>query len=164
MVGLLTGMPMPDPPPWGRESASADDPAPASARPQRAIPFRCRGTGVATPSGLPVRVEVVRLSHIGLPVNSIVSVTPTEALSAGRHRPPGGALRFAGHRMATLTGTVPFATIVLDFDPVLHVGGTSIRWETLGLAGAILAALLLAAIIAGGTDANEPHLPMWARS
>jgi phosphatidylglycerol:prolipoprotein diacylglycerol transferase len=59
---------------------------------------------------------------------------------------------------------VPLATIVLDFDPLLHAGGAGIRWETLGLAGVILAALLLAAIIAGGTDANEPHLPMWARS
>lgn len=38
------------------------------------------------------------------------------------------------------------AVIAFDFDPFLHVGDGVVRWETLGIAGAIFAALVLAGI------------------
>jgi phosphatidylglycerol:prolipoprotein diacylglycerol transferase len=41
---------------------------------------------------------------------------------------------------------VPTAVIAFDFDPFLHIGDGVVRWETLGIAAAILTALLLAAI------------------
>jgi phosphatidylglycerol:prolipoprotein diacylglycerol transferase len=41
---------------------------------------------------------------------------------------------------------VPLAVIVLDFDPYLHVGDGVVRWETLGIAAAIFAAIILAAL------------------
>lgn len=47
------------------------------------------------------------------------------------------------------------AAIVFDFDPYLHLGDFAIRWETLGIAGAILAALVLAALIAGRTPGED---------
>ncbi len=40
---------------------------------------------------------------------------------------------------------MPFAVITLGFDPTVYFGPFAVRWETLGLAAAILAALLLAA-------------------
>jgi len=46
----------------------------------------------------------------------------------------------------TLTRTVPTAVIAFDFDPFLHVGDGVVRWETLGIALAIFAALVIAAI------------------
>jgi prolipoprotein diacylglyceryltransferase len=47
------------------------------------------------------------------------------------------------------------AAIVFDFDPYLRLGDVAIRWETLGIAGAILAALVLAALIAGRTPGDD---------
>ncbi len=47
--------------------------------------------------------------------------------------------------VATLT-VVPTAVIAFDFDPFLHVGDGVVRWETLGVAGAIFVALVLAGI------------------
>lgn len=47
------------------------------------------------------------------------------------------------------------AAIVFDFDPYLHLGDYAIRWETLGVAGAILAALVLAALVAGRTPGED---------
>jgi phosphatidylglycerol:prolipoprotein diacylglycerol transferase len=41
---------------------------------------------------------------------------------------------------------VPTAVIAFDFDPFLHVGDGVVRWETLGVAGAIFIALALAGI------------------
>jgi prolipoprotein diacylglyceryltransferase len=41
---------------------------------------------------------------------------------------------------------VPPAVIIFDFDPFLHVGDGAVRWETLGIAGAIFAAIVLAAL------------------
>ncbi len=47
------------------------------------------------------------------------------------------------------------AAIVFDFDPYLHLGDYSIRWETLGIAGAVFVALVLAALIAGRTPGED---------
>jgi len=58
--------------------------------------------------------------------------------------------------MATLAGTVPFATIVFEFDPLLHIGDSTVRLETLGIAGAALVGILLAALIARRTQSGEP--------
>lgn len=41
--------------------------------------------------------------------------------------------------------------ITLDFDPLLRFDGRAVRWETLGIALAVLAGILLAGMIAGGT-------------
>jgi phosphatidylglycerol:prolipoprotein diacylglycerol transferase len=41
---------------------------------------------------------------------------------------------------------VPAAVIAFDFDPFLHLGDGVVRWETIGIAGAIFLALLLAGI------------------
>ncbi len=49
---------------------------------------------------------------------------------------------------------MPIAALVLDFDPYLRLDDRAIRWETLALAGAILVALVLAALIAGRTPAD----------
>jgi prolipoprotein diacylglyceryltransferase len=49
---------------------------------------------------------------------------------------------------ATLAATVPTAVIALDFDPVLRLGGLTVRLETLGIALAILVALALTAFVA----------------
>jgi phosphatidylglycerol---prolipoprotein diacylglyceryl transferase len=59
--------------------------------------------------------------------------------------------------MATLTCTVPFATIVFEFDPLLRIGDSTVRYETLGLAGAALLGILLAAILAGRTASPHPR-------
>jgi prolipoprotein diacylglyceryltransferase len=47
------------------------------------------------------------------------------------------------------------AAIVFDFDPYVHLGDYAIRWETLGIAGAVFAALVLAALIAGRTPGED---------
>jgi phosphatidylglycerol:prolipoprotein diacylglycerol transferase len=47
------------------------------------------------------------------------------------------------------------AAIVFDFDPYVHLGDYAIRWETLGIAAAILVALVLAALIAGRTPGDD---------
>ena len=47
------------------------------------------------------------------------------------------------------------AAIVLDFDPYLHVGDSAVRWETLAVAGAILAGIVLAALVAGRTPGED---------
>jgi phosphatidylglycerol:prolipoprotein diacylglycerol transferase len=41
---------------------------------------------------------------------------------------------------------VPTALIAFDFDPLLHLGDGVVRWETIGIAGAILAALVVAGL------------------
>jgi phosphatidylglycerol:prolipoprotein diacylglycerol transferase len=50
---------------------------------------------------------------------------------------------------------VPFAVIALDFDPVLRFDATAVRLETLALAGAVFVTLLLTALIARVTPAEE---------
>jgi phosphatidylglycerol:prolipoprotein diacylglycerol transferase len=57
---------------------------------------------------------------------------------------------------------VPFASVAFDFDPLLRLGDSGVRLETLALAGSILLALALAAFIAGRTPVQDPHSPLWA--
>jgi prolipoprotein diacylglyceryltransferase len=44
---------------------------------------------------------------------------------------------------------VPIALISLQFDPFLHLGDRLVRWETVAVGGAILVALIVAALLAG---------------
>lgn len=56
---------------------------------------------------------------------------------------------------------MPFAVIAFDFDPYLRLDGGAVRWETLGIAGAILLALIAAAVLArhmASGDAGSDHL------
>jgi prolipoprotein diacylglyceryltransferase len=46
----------------------------------------------------------------------------------------------------TLTRIVPTAVIAFDFDPLLHLGDGVVRWETIGIAAAIFAALVVAGL------------------
>lgn len=57
---------------------------------------------------------------------------------------------------------MPNAVVALDFDPYLHLGDRSLRWETLALAAVILLVLCLAALAAGRTVATQirPGRPM----
>jgi phosphatidylglycerol:prolipoprotein diacylglycerol transferase len=54
------------------------------------------------------------------------------------------AVRAAG----TLTPTVPTAVLAFDFDPLLHLGDGAVRWETVAIAAAIFAAIVLAGVAA----------------
>jgi phosphatidylglycerol:prolipoprotein diacylglycerol transferase len=58
--------------------------------------------------------------------------------------------------------TALYATITLDFDPFVRLGDSGVRLDTLALAGVILAALAIAALIAGRTSVHDPHAPAWA--
>ena len=57
---------------------------------------------------------------------------------------------------------MPFAVITFDFDPLIPFAGVAVRWETVGTAGAILLALLAAAILArrapSHADGRRLHL------
>ncbi len=64
-------------------------------------------------------------------------------------------------RLATLTGTVPLATIVLNFDPIVRLGDNGVRLETLGLTAAALVALVAAALLAGRTVPEHRRAPAW---
>jgi phosphatidylglycerol:prolipoprotein diacylglycerol transferase len=66
--------------------------------------------------------------------------------------------------LATLTGTVPLATIALNFDPIVRLGDNGVRLETLGLTAAALVALAVAALLAGRTAPDHPRTPAWAAS
>ena len=57
----------------------------------------------------------------------------------------------------TLRG-VPAAVIAFDFDPYLHLGDGVVRWETLAIAGAIFAALILAGVGARAMDLRGDDL------
>ena len=46
------------------------------------------------------------------------------------------------------------AAIVFSFDPILSVGGFSVRWETIGVAVAAFAAIVVAGLIARATPLN----------
>ncbi len=65
--------------------------------------------------------------------------------------------------LATLTGTVPLAIIALNFDPILRLGDSGVRLETLGLTAAVCVALVLAALLAGRTAPDQFRTPAWAR-
>ena len=43
---------------------------------------------------------------------------------------------------------MPTAVLAFDFDPLLHVGDGAVRWETIAIAGAIFAAIVLAGLAA----------------
>ncbi len=47
------------------------------------------------------------------------------------------------------------AAIVLDFDPYVRLAGWAVRWETLGIAGAVLVGILATARIAGRVPAGD---------
>jgi phosphatidylglycerol:prolipoprotein diacylglycerol transferase len=49
---------------------------------------------------------------------------------------------------------VPVAVVVFEFDPYLRLDLAAVRWETLGIAGALLVALVAAAILARRTPAG----------
>ncbi len=60
---------------------------------------------------------------------------------------------------------MPLAVITFTFDPLLRIGDWTVRWETVGIALAILIALVVAAVVAGrvpvpahGTDDLFGHL------
>jgi len=50
------------------------------------------------------------------------------------------------------------AAIPLDFDPLVHLGELAVRWQTIGITLALLAALGLAALIASRWDAHPVRL------
>ena len=60
--------------------------------------------------------------------------------------------------------TALLATITLDFDPVVRLGDSGVRLDTLALAGAVFVALVVGALLAGWTPARDPHMPAWAPS
>ena len=45
--------------------------------------------------------------------------------------------------------------VVFDFDPYLHLGDLAVRWETLGIAAAVLIGILALAFLAGRTPAHD---------
>jgi len=47
------------------------------------------------------------------------------------------------------------AAIVFDFDPYLRLGERAVRWETLGIAAAVLAGIVVTALIAGRTPGHH---------
>jgi phosphatidylglycerol:prolipoprotein diacylglycerol transferase len=47
--------------------------------------------------------------------------------------------------------------VVFEFDPYLRLDAIAVRWETLGIAGAVLVALVAMAIVAGRTPAGDPR-------
>ena len=51
-----------------------------------------------------------------------------------------------GAGAGTLKRTVPTAVIAFDFDPLLHLGDGAVRWETIGVAAAIFAGLVIAGL------------------
>lgn len=53
------------------------------------------------------------------------------------------------------------AVIDLAFDPTLRLGQLGVRWETLGIGGAILLALVVASVLAGRTPARGGSTPRW---
>jgi prolipoprotein diacylglyceryltransferase len=51
---------------------------------------------------------------------------------------------------------VPLAVLELGFDPLLRIGQLTIRWQTIGVTVALLAALALAALMAPDVSAQRP--------
>lgn len=60
--------------------------------------------------------------------------------------------------------TAILATITLDFDPVVRLGDSGVRLDTLALALATFVALVIAALLAGWTPVRDPLMPAWATS
>ena len=125
----------------------SDDPSDRGT-PKRLDPHGSHGSRGATPTWPPARGRAVRSPDDGSASRAVVSGGRTRSLSASRHPARLICTRLV---MATLTCTVPFATIVFEFDPLLRIGDSTVRYETLGLAGAALVGILLAAMLAGRT-------------
>ncbi len=53
---------------------------------------------------------------------------------------------------------MPTAVIAFDFDPLLRLGDGAVRWETVGVAGAILASLVVAGLAARSADLRTDDL------
>ena len=53
---------------------------------------------------------------------------------------------------------MPTAVLALDFDPLLHLGDRAVRWETVAIAVAIFAALVLAGLAARATGLRVDDL------
>ena len=51
---------------------------------------------------------------------------------------------------------MPIALIELSFDPLLHIAGMTIRWQTIGVTIGLLIALALAALMAPNVGAQRP--------
>ena len=87
-----------------------------------------------------------------------MSATTTAEVSASRQVPIErfDALRRRGDdprtdpvgRATTLAVIVPAAVIAFDFDPLFRVGDAAVRWETIGIAVSIFAALVVAGLLA----------------
>ena len=77
-------------------------------------------------------------------------------LGPGVGQPPTRQAVAGASSADTLTSTVPIAVIELDFDPILRLGEFAVRLETVGIAAAVLAGLLLAATLAGVTAEEGP--------
>ena len=79
-------------------------------------------------------------------------------------QPTGGSA--AGRRASGVryTAAVLPAAITFRFDPLLHLGDWTVRWETLAIAGALLVGLVVAALLAGrsriGPGRGGPPGPM----
>ncbi len=58
--------------------------------------------------------------------------------------------------------TALLATITLDFDPVVRLGDSGVRLDTLALAIATFIALVIAALLAGWMPVRDAHMPAWA--
>jgi phosphatidylglycerol:prolipoprotein diacylglycerol transferase len=74
-----------------------------------------------------------------------VSATTTVDLSASRQ---ASRERFRQNARRYTAAIVPIAVLAFDFDPFLRFGDTAVRWETLGIAVGILAALVVAGVTA----------------
>ena len=72
-------------------------------------------------------------------------MTTTANVSASRQ---ASRERFGHNRRRYTAQIVPTAVLAFDFDPFLRLGATAVRWETIGLAVAILAALIVAGVAA----------------
>ncbi len=61
-------------------------------------------------------------------------------------------------RRRTLARIVPDAVIAFDFDPLLRIGDGVVRWETIGVAGGIFVALVIAGSIVRRLHLREDDL------
>lgn len=53
---------------------------------------------------------------------------------------------------------MPTAVLAFDFDPLLHLGDGAVRWETVGVAAAIFASIVLAGVAARSTGLRVDDL------
>ena len=53
---------------------------------------------------------------------------------------------------------MPTAVIAFDFDPLFHLGDGAVRWETIGIAAAIFAGLVIAGLAVRTADLGVDDL------